>query len=749
VLALALALAVTGCGDNNVRELAGLRAVIDRAPARFSPQARNEVEFHAIGDAASFICSLDGVPERCASPWAFDAADGAHQIAITVIAPDGAPGAPAAADFTVDTIAPELALRPPPIPSRTSLARPTAFFKIADANAFAASCSVDGGPVAACDGDAGFAAPAALPEGAHAYQITAIDAAGHASAADVAFVVDTTPPSVTITGGPPTPTSDDTATFTFTTSADTTRVRCELDTGAVVDPCTSGVTFTAITPGPHTFTATAYDDALPENTASATYPFAIGICGDDVAQGTEQCDGTDLRMQTCTSIGGGYTGGTLGCTAACTYDTSACTACGNGIIEAGEQCDGAQLGGATCGSLGYDSGVLGCTGTCGFDTRECLKAANAGFTGRVCFDGVQYPAPGNGNYVAACTEDSGILRSTLAPDPVWSSINGTGTATQVVNNLHGRGVFPQADGPSLVLLADSSGANNAFRSSNVGQIVPTTWNQLAFTSGGMPVELFTARLGTAANNLVGGWHPTLGAVVLHGMFSPASIAPSAVGPGVTGTVRSIATGANSLTSDVYAAVHGQTPGGAPATGGIYWTCDQNGAMGGTFLQRDVGLAAADRPLVWSLTVDPASFTAASRVCPTTGAMVSGYATTYYAALRGGGRIYKTADGGETWAPAATGVPDGAEVYKIALDCFSTASPVNCPGCRCVDHNLLYAATSVGLFKSADAGTTWRPAGLEGKPVRGVTLQREHPVGTLPRVFVGVDDAIGIYQANPP
>ena len=48
------------------------------------------------------------------------------------------------------------------------------------------------------------------------------------------------------------------------------------------------------------------------------------VCGNNVGEGTEECDGTDLRSQTCTTRG--FTGGSLSCVAAaCTFDTSACT----------------------------------------------------------------------------------------------------------------------------------------------------------------------------------------------------------------------------------------------------------------------------------------------------------------------------------------------------------------------------------------------------------------------------------------
>lgn len=98
-----------------------------------------------------------------------------------------------------------------------------------------------------------------------------------------------------------------------------------------------------------------------------------GVCGDGVAEGTEECDLPDLRLATCQSLG--FASGTLGCTEACVLDTSACipgsVVCGDGVREGGEQCDGADLGGQSCGSLGLGSGALACTHECSFNTQGC------------------------------------------------------------------------------------------------------------------------------------------------------------------------------------------------------------------------------------------------------------------------------------------------------------------------------------------------------------------------------------------
>jgi hypothetical protein len=61
--------------------------------------------------------------------------------------------------------------------------------------------------------------------------------------------------------------------------------------------------------------------AASDATIEAT--IKISVCGNSVKEDSEQCDGTDLGGATCVSQG--FAGGTLNCSASCTFDTSACT----------------------------------------------------------------------------------------------------------------------------------------------------------------------------------------------------------------------------------------------------------------------------------------------------------------------------------------------------------------------------------------------------------------------------------------
>ncbi len=54
----------------------------------------------------------------------------------------------------------------------------------------------------------------------------------------------------------------------------------------------------------------------------------VTVCGNNIKESGEQCDGTDLNNKTCVSLG--YSGGTLVCSPACVFNTSGCTSGGGG-----------------------------------------------------------------------------------------------------------------------------------------------------------------------------------------------------------------------------------------------------------------------------------------------------------------------------------------------------------------------------------------------------------------------------------
>lgn len=98
----------------------------------------------------------------------------------------------------------------------------------------------------------------------------------------------------------------------------------------------------------------------------------VPVCGDGVRDASEDCDIFDLGGESCADQG--FDGGTLQCSASCTFDLSQCVFqdCGDGVLGPGEQCDGGNLDGQSCVSLGWDDGTLGCTNVCTFDESWCF-----------------------------------------------------------------------------------------------------------------------------------------------------------------------------------------------------------------------------------------------------------------------------------------------------------------------------------------------------------------------------------------
>jgi hypothetical protein len=97
------------------------------------------------------------------------------------------------------------------------------------------------------------------------------------------------------------------------------------------------------------------------------------VCNNNTIEGAEQCDGSNLGIETCVTQG--FFAGDLSCLFDCTgFNTNACVnnICGNGTIEGVESCDGTDLEGQDCTNWGFIGGVLACMSDCsGFDILLC------------------------------------------------------------------------------------------------------------------------------------------------------------------------------------------------------------------------------------------------------------------------------------------------------------------------------------------------------------------------------------------
>ena len=221
-----------------------------------------------------------------------------------------------------------------------------------DANRAASfKCQLDSAPPFACT------SPLVLQvtdNGPHQLSITAStsDGAVDATPAIAAWVLDPTPPNVSIDKAPPAQTLSATPSFGFSADEEST-FQCQIEGAVDLTPCASIWTPSVTLPiGNYTFDVIATDTIGGYSEASYSWAIVGASCGDGVIEQGEQCDD------------GGNDDGD-GCSSTCTIEPdyscsgqpSVCvTLCGNGIVDAGEQCDD-----------GNDIDGDGCSPSCRFD----------------------------------------------------------------------------------------------------------------------------------------------------------------------------------------------------------------------------------------------------------------------------------------------------------------------------------------------------------------------------------------------
>ncbi len=132
------------------------------------------------------------------------------------------------------------------------------------------------------------------------------------------------------------------------------------------------------------------DDGNLDGTDECTPECTLARCGDGYAwRGHEECDdGNDLDTDACTpacqfpECGDGAVNGDEPCDDGNAVTTDACidctpATCGDGHRWAGQElCDGTALGGATCMTVGggFSGGTLACTAMCTYNTMGCTSA---------------------------------------------------------------------------------------------------------------------------------------------------------------------------------------------------------------------------------------------------------------------------------------------------------------------------------------------------------------------------------------
>ena len=136
---------------------------------------------------------------------------------------------------------------------------------------------LDSGVITACTSLRSYSS---LSEGIHTFLVRAIDNVGNAdpTPAIYTWLVDLTPPAITITVNPPVQTPSTNASFGFTgndgSGSGVAGFECQLDAGAYT-PCINPQNYSGLSEGIHTFRVRSTDNVSNLNSAPTTYSWTV------------------------------------------------------------------------------------------------------------------------------------------------------------------------------------------------------------------------------------------------------------------------------------------------------------------------------------------------------------------------------------------------------------------------------------------------------------------------------------------
>lgn len=227
------------------------------APPALTASASATFTFSS-NEPGTFKCSLDGSAYvACPTPNTYSTlGDGPHSFSVKAVDAVGNESlTPATHTWTVDTTKPVVSFTSTPA-TETNLTSASFAFTASETATF--SCSLDGAAFAACSSPHSLAS---LAEGDHTFAVKATDSAGNVSdPRSFTWTVDTTPPTVTFTSTPSSPTNSTSATLAFSVSETGASTVCSLD-GAAFTACSSPVNLTGLADGSHSYRAQATDAA--------------------------------------------------------------------------------------------------------------------------------------------------------------------------------------------------------------------------------------------------------------------------------------------------------------------------------------------------------------------------------------------------------------------------------------------------------------------------------------------------------
>jgi hypothetical protein len=276
-----------GADERVAPDCAAPQTTITAGPADITPEKTVTFGFTSGEAGSTFECRVDAGPfAACSGPGDSHTtgalADGPHRFEVRATDQGGnTDPTPATRDFVVDTKAPDAAITSGP--SGTTNSATSNFGLSSDEPGSSLQCRVDAEPFGACSGPGDSHSTSPLADGAHRFEVRAVDPAGNVDASPAArdFVVDTKAPETTLTKKPKRRVKTDKrrvkAKFAFSSDQPGSRFECKLDAEEFV-ACDSGRFKRKVKPGRHGFLVRAIDAAgnVDQTPASARWRVVAG-----------------------------------------------------------------------------------------------------------------------------------------------------------------------------------------------------------------------------------------------------------------------------------------------------------------------------------------------------------------------------------------------------------------------------------------------------------------------------------------
>ena len=274
-------------------------------------------------------CRLDAQPfAPCGSPVTYNGlASGTHAFSVRAIDQAGnVDPTPASYQWVVDHDAPDTLVTSGPNPV-SGFTDATFAFQSSEPGA-TYECRLDAAAFAACTSPISYGG---LAEGAHTFQVRAIDGLGNADATPGSFTwtVDTSAPETTISSGPPSATRSTSASIAFASGDAGAGFECRFDAAAFV-ACASPASIAGLADGNHTFQVRAIDGAGNTDASPATWSWTVDTLVPDTTLTGGPSGNNNPATATFT-----FTATEAGASFDCSLDGAPFVACASGVTYSG------------------------------------------------------------------------------------------------------------------------------------------------------------------------------------------------------------------------------------------------------------------------------------------------------------------------------------------------------------------------------------------------------------------------------